>query len=67
MARKMRKVKKTKKHPGFAAVAGQIASEQGVSLDRANAILASQTRKAGKKARKKNPRLKRVRKAKRRK
>ena len=61
MAKKMRKVKKTKAHPGFKAVASSIASKQGISKERANAILASKTRKASAKAKRKNPRLKRVR------
>jgi hypothetical protein len=56
----MRKVKHTKKHPGFKAVSGRIASKQGVSKARANAMLAAGTRRAGAKAKRKNPRLKRV-------
>jgi hypothetical protein len=46
-------------HPGFKAVQGKIEKE-GYSKEAAGAILASSTRKAGKKARKKNPRLNRV-------
>lgn len=49
-----------KKHPGFKAVAAKIARKQGVSGKRARAILAASTRKASPKAKKKNPRLKRV-------
>jgi len=49
-----------KKHPGFSAVAGKIAKKEGVSADRARAILASASRKAGAAAKKRNPRLKRV-------
>lgn len=49
-----------KKHPGFKAVSSSIAKREGVSMDRARAMLASGTRKAGKSARKKNPRLNRV-------
>lgn len=55
-----RKVKKSKKHPGFKAVAQKIASKMGVSKERAGAILAAQTRKASPAAKRKNPRLKRV-------
>lgn len=47
-------------HPGFRAVQASIAAKQGVSKERAGAILASQTRKASAKAKRKNPRLKRV-------
>lgn len=49
-----------KKHPGFKAVQGKIASRMGVSEDRAGAILANATRKASPAAKKANPRLKRV-------
>lgn len=52
---------KSKKHPGFRAVASGIARKQGVSLKGANAILASSSRGASKAAKKKNPRLKKVR------
>ena len=55
-----------KGHPGFRAVAGQIGQQLGVPLERANAILASRTRKASPAARQKNPRLNRVRAAKKR-
>ena len=48
------------KHPGFQAVQSKIASKEGVSQEAAGAILASATRKASPKARKKNPRLNRV-------
>ncbi len=48
------------KHPGFKAVQKKIAKRSGVSKKAAGAILASATRKASKKAKKKNPRLKRV-------
>lgn len=51
---------KSKSHPGFKAVAGKIASKEGVSKQRANAILASASRKASPAARKSNPRLNRV-------
>jgi hypothetical protein len=49
-----------KSHPGFKAAAAGIVRRQGVSKDRAGAILASATRKASAKAKKANPRLKRV-------
>lgn len=49
-----------KKHPGFKAVAAKIARTEGVSPDRAKAMLAASTRKASAKAKKANPRLKRV-------
>lgn len=44
----------------FKNVAAGIAKRQGVPIEKANAMLASWTRKASKKAKKKNPRLKRV-------
>jgi hypothetical protein len=50
-----------KQHPGFSAVQAKIAAKQGISQERAGAILAAGTRKASAKAKKKNPRLKRVR------
>lgn len=49
-----------KKHPGFKAVAAKIAAKEGVSSKAAGAILASSSRKASAKAKKANPRLKRV-------
>ncbi len=49
-----------KKHPGFKKVAASIARKEGVSSKRAGAILASATRGASKKAKRANPRLKRV-------
>ena len=48
------------KHPGFAKVASKIAAKEGVSKDRAGAILASATRKASPSAKKANPNLKKV-------
>lgn len=60
----MRKVKKSRKHPGFEAVSESIASKLNISQERADAILASKTRGAGKAARKSNPRLNRVPKSK---
>lgn len=53
-------MKKSKKHPGFKAVQKKIAAKQGVGMKRAGAILAAGARKAGKKAIKTNPRLKKV-------
>jgi hypothetical protein len=47
-------------HPGFKAVAAKISKRYGGNMKRAGAILASATRKASKKAKAKNPRLKRV-------
>lgn len=49
-----------KPHPGFAATQAKIAKREGVSKDRAGAILAASARKASKSAVKANPRLKRV-------
>lgn len=49
----------SKTHPGFAAVQKKIQSE-GYSKKEAGAILANKTRGASAKAKKKNPRLKRV-------
>lgn len=49
-----------KKHPGFKAVRDKIASRQGVSKERAGAILAKSSRNASTSAKKANPRLKRV-------
>lgn len=48
------------KHPGFKAVQGQIARKEGVSSKRAGAILANASRKASPAAKRKNPRLNRV-------
>lgn len=53
--------KKRKKHPGFKSAQRSIAERQGISMDRAGAILASGARKASAKAKRANPRLKRVR------
>lgn len=49
-----------KAHPGFKAVQAKIAAKQGVSMERAGAILAAGARKASAKAVKANPRLKKV-------
>jgi len=48
------------KHPGFQKVAAGIARRSGVSMEAAGAILAASSRKASAKAKRKNPRLKRV-------
>jgi hypothetical protein len=48
------------KHPGFKAVAKKIEKKEGVSKERADAILASKSRNASPAAKKKNPRLNRV-------
>ncbi len=53
-------VMKADAHPGFDAVAQRIADKEGVSLDRAKAILAAGSRGASAAAKKNNPRLKRV-------
>jgi hypothetical protein len=55
-----RKEAARKKHPGFKSVQGKIARKQGVSKKQAGAILAAATRKASAGAKKRNPRLKRV-------
>ena len=49
-----------KAHPGFQKVQASIAKKEGVSEERAGAILAASTRRASGAARKANPRLKRV-------
>lgn len=49
-----------KKHMGFAKVQAKIAKKEGISKDRAGAILAAASRGASKKAKKANPRLKKV-------
>lgn len=51
---------KTKDHPGFQNVAAGIASREGIPEARAAAILAASSRNASAKAKKANPRLKRV-------
>ena len=49
------------KHPGFKKVARKIAAKEGVSEDRAEAILAASSRRASPAAKAKNPRLNKVR------
>lgn len=51
---------KSKAHPGFKAAAKKIAESQGISEERAGAILAAGARKASPAAKKANPRLKKV-------
>jgi len=53
-------MKKSAKHPGFKAAQSQIAKKQGISKERAGAILAAGARKASAAAKKKNPNLKKV-------
>jgi len=48
------------KHPGFDKVSGKIAKKEHVSQKAADAILAASSREASEKAKKANPRLKRV-------
>lgn len=47
-------------HPGFKAVQDKIARKQGVSKKAAGAILAKSTRNASAAAKKRNPKLKKV-------
>ena len=56
----MKKATASKKHRGFHAVQKEIAKKQGISMDRAGAILAAGARKASAKAVKANPNLKKV-------
>lgn len=49
-----------KVHPGFEAVKNKIAAKEGISKNAAGAILANATRKASKSAKKKNPRLNKI-------
>jgi len=49
-----------KAHPGFKSVQRKIARKQGISQKRAGAILAASSRGASRAAKRKNPRLKRV-------
>jgi len=48
------------KHPGFKAVQAKIAAKEGVSKERAGAMLAASTRRASPAAKRKNPNLKKV-------
>ena len=49
-----------KAHPGFKAIQEEIAKKQGISSERAGALLAAGARKASKSAVKANPNLKKV-------
>ncbi len=49
-----------KKHPGFKSVQSSIAKKEGISKQAAGAILANATRNASAKAKKSNPKLKKV-------
>lgn len=51
---------KAKKGMGFKTAQAQIAKKQGISKERAGAILAAGARKASAAAKKKNPNLKKV-------
>ncbi len=51
---------KAKKGMGFKAAQAQIAKKQGISKERAGAILTAGARKASAAAKKKNPNLKKV-------
>ena len=50
----------SKSHPGFKAVQNKIASKEGISKERAAAILASSSRSASAAAKQSNPNLKKV-------
>jgi hypothetical protein len=50
-----------KKHPGFKAAQASIEKREGISHERAGAILAAASRGASKAAKRKNPNLRRVR------
>lgn len=50
----------SKEHPGFEGAAHNIAMKERVTMDAARAILAKSSRNASAKAKKANPRLKRV-------
>jgi hypothetical protein len=54
------KRKKAKKGMGFKAAQSSIARRQGVSKERAGAILAASTRRASPAAKRRNPNLKKV-------
>lgn len=47
-------------HPGFKAVQAKIARKEGLSEDRAGAILAAAARKSSARAKRANPRLNKV-------
>lgn len=47
-------------HPGFKGAQASIAAKEGITMKNAGAILASATRKASPAAKKRNPRLRKV-------
>ena len=47
-------------HPGFKSVQSKIAAKEGIPLKNAGAILAASTRRASASAKRKNPRLTKV-------
>lgn len=49
-----------KKHPGFKSIQNSISKKEGISKESAGAILANATRNASVKAKKSNPKLKKV-------
>lgn len=49
-----------KAHPGFKSVQNSIAKKEGISKKKAGAIVASAGRNASKAAKKKNPRLNKI-------
>lgn len=51
---------RSKKHPGFKGAQASIERREGVSKERAGAMLAAGARNASKGAKKANPRLKKV-------
>jgi hypothetical protein len=57
--------RRSKAHPGFDTEARKIARRRHIPIKRARAILAAGTRRASAAARRRNPRLNRVRKRKR--
>ena len=59
-ATKARATARKKKHPGFKAVSKNIQKKAGVSKKSADAILAASSRKASTRAKRANPRLRRV-------
>jgi hypothetical protein len=50
-----------KAHPGFKKVAAKVAKKEGLSSEAAAAIVASSSRNASAKAKKANPKLRKVR------
>jgi hypothetical protein len=56
----MAKKRSSRKTRGFEANARKIAKERGISLERARAILAAASRRASPAAKRRNPRLRKV-------